>query len=185
MGFLPNTPNTAPADHGDIAQCTASAFHPTTKTVPTSLILTKRMLIGDAPLKWYQTKQGTEDAEWETQGQVFLAFTGSGTSVSYIYTIEGECEFRGRSPAVSTPMVNKGLLGLPSNDEVRRPSNDPLPFPWQSESGVAKPTMEGSTAGFVRLGRVDEVDITKLQEVDSLIIGGMVWIRPRPNVIKQ
>jgi len=102
VGFNPNTSNNPPVSSTDVQALAKATFHGINKTSDSSISVGPNILLQGTPIKWYQSKVGTEDTEWEVQGQIFYA--AFGTNSTYYVTIEGVCEFKGRSPAVMTPM---------------------------------------------------------------------------------
>ncbi len=110
-GYFPRLPNVAPASHNQIIQLPASAMKSYGQTVKSTMIVNRDIMIGDAPLKWFQTVVGTEADQFEIQGVVYFAGTATTNPGTYYYVIDGVIEFKGRSNAASTPMsVNPRVM---------------------------------------------------------------------------
>lgn len=114
MGYLPRTPDTAPTTHGEIQAFAPSKFMTGVQTTPVHMGLGRAILLGDAPIKWFQTVAGTQATQFEIQGNLY--FAGSGFS-SHLWplTIEGVCEFKGRTTSVTNPLK---ILPIPFKEEV-------------------------------------------------------------------
>lgn len=112
VGYIPRTPNTAPATHYEVCTLPASAHKSHSQTVPARMMVSKNVLLGDAPLKWYQTVVGTEDTQWEIQGVVYFASNVVSAAVAnnFYFIIEGICEFKGRSALTQTPLYKQPSL---------------------------------------------------------------------------
>ncbi len=117
VGYCPRVPNTAPTTHNQILNLPGSAYKGLGQVMPASFRLGKSILLGDAPLKWFQSVAGTEDTQWEIQGVVYLGGTGTNNPVTVVYMIEGVCEFKGRTNASLTPMFGLELPSKSSGDE--------------------------------------------------------------------
>lgn len=104
VGYVPNTPNTAPTTHQTIMDLPGAKYHGAGKSVDTVMKVPKTTLLGDKPIKWYQANLGTEDSEWEVQGTIYFGFnTTTAAAGTYAYTVEGVFEFKGRSNDTLTP----------------------------------------------------------------------------------
>lgn len=104
-GFNPRVPNTAPTTHAEVVELAKSVVNGWRQVTPSILELTRKDLLGDVPLKWYQTIPGTEDTQWEIQGMVYLATNvPSANAVNLLYEVMGEIEFMGRSLNTITPL---------------------------------------------------------------------------------
>ena len=123
VGYLPRIPNTAPSTHTMIMTMPASAYKGMGQTVKTTLNIPRSVLLGDAPLSWFQSVAGTEDAQWETQGQIFIGGTGSDAAGNFVYSVEGICEFKGRSSATQTPLYKPVLPVLGSGEKTSSPAD--------------------------------------------------------------
>lgn len=108
-GYCPRVPNTAPTTHNHVIALPASTHKGLGQTMPTSFSVKKNVVIGDAPLKWYQSIAGTEDAQFEIQGIIYFAANGTNNPSSYTYILEGVCEFKGRSSPAMTPLYLQPL----------------------------------------------------------------------------
>jgi hypothetical protein len=106
VGYIPRTPNSAPTTHGEIMTLPASKYLSSLTNQPQQLNVPKSVLLGDAPIKWFQTKVGTEDTQWETQGVLYYGSSSVGTNTvtEFVIMTEGVCEFKGRSSSNQTPM---------------------------------------------------------------------------------
>ena len=112
-GYNPRVPNTAPTTYQEVVELQRSVVSGFKEFVPTRLTLRRKDLLGDVPLKWYQTVAGTEDTQWEKQGVIYIASTAIGAATSNMllsYEIKGRIEFMGRSLATITPMVKQPLM---------------------------------------------------------------------------
>lgn len=123
VGYIPRIPNSAPTLHSELVSLPASAVKGRGQSVPAKMLVSRAILFGDAPIKWYQTKVGTEDAQWEVQGQYIFAANVVSAAVltSQVYTVEGVCDFKGRSALTQTPLY-------------KQPK--PLPLATQKESSI-------------------------------------------------
>ncbi len=106
-GYIPRLPNTAPTDHNMLQQLPASAIKAYNQTVKSTMIVQKDIMIGDSPLKWFQTAVGTEADQFEIQGVVYFAGTATTNPGTYYYVIDGVCEFKGRSNSSQTPLFRQ------------------------------------------------------------------------------
>ncbi len=104
VGYLPRIPDTAPTNHVQIQAMPASAYKGMGQTMPAKMRVPRNVLLGDSPLAWYQSVAGTQDAQWETQGQIFIGGTASQNPSTAVFYVEGVCEFKGRSFATQTPL---------------------------------------------------------------------------------
>jgi len=123
VGYIPRIPNSAPTLHSEIVSLPASAVKSRGQSLPAKMMVSRAILFGDAPIKWYQTKVGTEDAQWEVQGQYIFAANVVSAAVltGQVITVEGVCEFKGRSALTQTPLY-------------KQPK--PLPLATQKESSI-------------------------------------------------
>ncbi len=105
VGYIPRVPNSAPTTHSELMSLPASAHKSRGQSVPAQMRVPRSILLGDAPIKWFQSIQGTEDTQWEIQGQYILAINTNTSSagVQQTYIVEGICEFKGRSALTQTP----------------------------------------------------------------------------------
>ena len=102
VGYNPRVPNTAPTTYQEVVELQRSVVSGFKEFVPTTLTLRRKDLLGDVPLKWYQTVAGTEDTQWEKQGVIYIASAAIGAATSNMllsYEIKGRIEFMGRSLA--------------------------------------------------------------------------------------
>ena len=176
VGYNPRVPNTAPTSHTEVCLLTKSAHQGMGKTIDTSLMLPKKIMLGDAPLKWFQTKAGTEATQFEVQGVLYFAITTPSTTTSgSTFSIEGICEFKSRSAATQTPlryqpaMPEGTLQGHPISDTFE---DKFLPIPTSSGQ---LPT--GDTTVWKRLGSVREVPWSEYQEKECAVVGGIVFVK--------
>ncbi len=122
-GYLPRTPNTAPTTHVQVMAMPSSAYKGMGQTMPSKMSVPKSILLGDAPLKWFQSVAGTEDTQWEVQGVVYIAGTSTNaTGASAVFYLEGICEFKGRSASQQTPLYK--VPSIISSPEKTTPSGD-------------------------------------------------------------
>ena len=109
VGYVPRVVNAAPTSHNELMGLPASVHKPRGLSVLAVMRVKRNILIGDAPLKWFQSIPGTEDTQWEVQGQYIFAINTntSAASVQQTYIVEGVCEFKGRSPLSMTPLYKQ------------------------------------------------------------------------------
>lgn len=109
-GWNPRVPNTPPSTFPGVMELSKSTVNPWRSTDPSTLVLTRKDLLQDVPLKWYQTKAGTEDAQWENQGVIYLAsiaIAAATSTVTMQYGLSGTVEFMGRSLDIVTPLKDR------------------------------------------------------------------------------
>lgn len=127
LGYLPRVPNAAPTTHAEINNMTVATFKSRGQTVPSKLVVPRSIVLGDAPLKWYQTIAGTEDSQFEVQGYYVVASNVVSAAVvtAQMMIVEGVCEFKGRTNAGQTP-----LYKLPKQPKLLPcATDDGSPFP--------------------------------------------------------
>ncbi len=122
VGYNANTSNTAPTTITDLMSLPKAMLHGAPKTVDSYMTIPNSALLQNTPIKWYQTKPGTEDTEWEVQGQFFYGVFGAMGDTQIV--IEGVCEFKGRSPAVMTPLKKTTNPTLDQNPSSPNASGD-------------------------------------------------------------
>ncbi len=112
VGYIPRVPNTAPTTHYEVCTLPSSTHKSHSQAMPSKMIVSKNVILGDAPLKWYQTVVGTEDTQWEIQGVVYFASNVVSAAVAnnFYFIIEGICEFKGRSALAQTPLYKQPSL---------------------------------------------------------------------------
>ncbi len=111
VGYLPRTPNSAPTTHVQIMAMPSSAYKGMGQTMPSKMSVPKSILLGDSPLKWFQSVAGTEDTQWEVQGVVYIAGTSTNVAgASAVFYLEGVCEFKGRSATQQTPLYKSPIV---------------------------------------------------------------------------
>lgn len=120
VGYIPRVPNAAPTSHSELMALPASAHKGAGQSIPAKMIVPRNVLYGDAPIKWYQTIVGTEDTQWEIQGQFIFAsnVVSAATATPLVYIVEGICEFKGRSALTQTPLKPKPLLSATPGDHA-------------------------------------------------------------------
>jgi len=109
VGYIPRVPNTAPTSHGELVALPASAHKGAGQSVPAKMMIGRNILLADAPIKWYQSIVGTEDTQWEIQGQYIFAanVVSAAVATPLVYMVEGVCEFKGRSALTQTPLFKQ------------------------------------------------------------------------------
>lgn len=124
IGYLPRLPNSAPTNHVQIMAMPSSAYKGMGQVMPSKMSVPKSILLGDSPLKWFQSVAGTEDTQWETQGVVYLAGTSTNVSgATAVFYLEGVCEFKGRSSASQTPLYKEILPVIDNGEKTSSPAD--------------------------------------------------------------
>lgn len=120
VGYIPRIPNSAPTSHSELMSLPASVHKARGTSLESVMRVKRNVLIGDAPLKWYQSVAGTEDAQWEIQGQIIFAINTNTPSagVQQTYIVEGICEFKGRSALTQTPFYRQPLLTTKPDNSI-------------------------------------------------------------------
>ncbi len=178
VGYNPRIPNTVPASHTEIMTLTKSAYSGYGKSIDTRLDLPAKILLGDSPLNWYQTKAGTEADQFEVQGVLFVGVAQSTTTGSMQYTIDGICEFKSRSAAAQTPLrvqpklttaEPEGTLQSIPHEAFIPNSNLNLP---NSDEFV-----DDKKQVWIRMGSVKELPWGVYADKECSIVGGIVYVK--------
>lgn len=121
-GYYPGTVDTVPANSSQVAVVLSSCVLGSAQTTPTEWVkLGASDLRGYIP--WYKTKVGTPADQFEIQGNVYVA--GSGTD-PYCLEVRGICEFKNQLSVSQTPMV-RDRLGKDDRDRLLALLNVSLP----------------------------------------------------------
>lgn len=115
VGYLPRIANTPPTTHNELLNMPGSAMKSYSQTVKSTMNLKPNILLGDSPLKWFQTAPGTEDSQWEVQGVLYFAGTATANPSDMLSVWEGVCEFKGRTNRAQAPLLRQPIK-----------ANDPL-----------------------------------------------------------
>ncbi len=117
--------DTAPSTPSEVIALPFSKLMVSGQTISEHLNIPRAELLKDTQLKWYKTIDGTPEAGFETQGNVYVGFTGGGTA-SINLVIDYEVEFQSWNLANNSPLraLTAVPVGTPSqelNPESERP----------------------------------------------------------------
>ncbi len=112
-----DTPPTTPAQ---LVELPKVMYHGLGKAVDSNLVLSRKDLLSHAQLPWFKTIAGTEDSQFEIQGNLYN-LNNVGSAVSYY--IEYDVEFQSpnlaaQSPFFRTPKSSEGQSNPESPDIV-------------------------------------------------------------------
>ncbi len=103
-----DTPPTTPAQ---LIELPRYIYHGLSKTTDTDMLLGAKDLLSHAQLPWFKTIAGTEDPQFEVQGNLYNLSTQATES----YIIEYVVEFQSPNLAAQSPL-RKGLKVDPAHD---------------------------------------------------------------------
>jgi hypothetical protein len=135
VGFMSSFTDTNPNTVGGIMELPCAQMLSAAETMRREINLTRQELIGDNYLKWWKTIPGTPADQFEIQGRLYFAATGTFTSTMYV---EWEIEFSQWCLAAQSPYV----LIDPDSGLYRK-----VPPQGQRQIAGAPPNLSGDGTG--------------------------------------
>jgi hypothetical protein len=139
IGYQPFTPYTTPASLKHVMELSSASTWLYGSTVPARLTLSRKVLLGEGPMKWYPTRRSST-TNAILQGLVWYCSVGSQSvnmRVSGVYEFCSPCaqfEEVKETRSDSSEWLRLSPLGMPDvaqgdQDETEVKSRDPLPDP--------------------------------------------------------